>query len=214
MTGQVFQSAAPLRIKHILVLIAGATAFLTLLFAAVASRGRNSITMYVRDPAAEFGFTPLAGMVSHLGVFALLTAGVISIFASYHVRPARGLLFWAGSFSLLIGVDDFFMIHDDLALRVGLSEIHVFAFYGLLALTISFVFRTSLIGKAHVGLYTAIVLLAASVIADVAMDHSETQVVFEDSLIFVGLIVWSSYWIRRAHLTLSLPGRRLPTTSG
>lgn len=200
---QVSQIKVPLSSKQVALVIGGATAFLIILFTAIVSRGSNSMAMYVRDPAAEFGFTPLAGLVSHLGVFALLTAGVISIFASYQVRPKVGLLFWAGAFSLIIAVDDFFMIHDDLALRIGLSEIQVFAVYGVLALTILFVFRTSLTGKAHMGLYAAIALLAASVVADVTMTYSETQVVFEDSLKFLGLIVWSSYWVRRAHLTLA-----------
>lgn len=199
---KLFRCKTPLRLKEIAVVIFGATSFLIIMFLAIRLHG-SPITMYFRDPAATLAFSPLAGIFSHLGVFALVTASVISIFASYHVYFDRNLLFWVGAFSLIIAADDFFMIHEDLALVVGLSELHVLAFYGALALIILLVFRTSLIGRSHIGLYTAIALLAASVVTDITLEYSGVQTVLEDSLKFVGLILWSSYWVLRAHFTLS-----------
>lgn len=197
------QAKALLRPGDIAFTVAGTTTFLVVMFTVVGWRGNNLVSVYLRDPAASFGFSPLAGMISHLGVFALLTAGAIGIFASFHAPVSKGLLFWAGTFSLLIGVDDFFMVHDALAGRIGLSEIHVLAAYGLFAITIFSAFRSSLVGKSHAGLYVGVMLLAASVAIDALLDYSEVQVMVEDSVKFVGLIVWSSYWVRRAHSAMA-----------
>ncbi|MBS1302151.1 hypothetical protein [Loktanella sp. SALINAS62] len=197
------KTKVPLRPREIALTVAGTTVFLVAMFTAVGWRGNNPVSLYLRDPAAVFGFSPLAGIISHLGVFALLTAGAICIFASLHSPLSKRLLFWVGVFSLLLGIDDFFMVHEDLAGRIGLSEILFFAAYGLFAITIFFVFRSSLVGKSHAGLYVGLTLLAASVAIDVRLDYSEVQVMVEDSVKFAGLILWSIYWVRRAHFSIA-----------
>lgn len=196
------QGQAPLRPAETIWIIGAAVGFLLAMFAVILMRG-SAIFLYVQDPAAVFGFSPLAGFISNLGVFALFAAGAICVFASYHVPARFGLLFWAGALSVMIAADDFFMFHEFLAPRIGVPEIAVFGFYAVYALGVIVVFRTALAGRAHVGLYAAAALLAASVGVDLATAYSQTQVVFEDSLKFVGLILWAAYWVRRAHLTLA-----------
>lgn len=189
----------PLRLVTTAIAIVSATTFLVAGFLTINWAG-GDIVLYLRDPAATFGFTPFAGLFSHIGVFALATAGVIGIFAFFHVHQDKSLLLWAGLFSLLIAIDDFFMLHENIVPRVlGISEAYVLAFYGLFSFVIFAAFRSSLTGKAHVGLYAALSLLAASVLCDIVMVYSERQVMLEDSLKFSGLLVWSTYWVRRAH---------------
>ncbi|QFU10360.1 hypothetical protein PARPLA_03348 [Rhodobacteraceae bacterium THAF1] len=183
------------------VLLAGAGVALSVCGVVVALNG-VSIAVYFRDPAASFGFTPLAGMISHLGVFALAGSGVICIFASNFSASARGLLRAAGTFSLLIAVDDFFMLHEDILPRLGVSELVTYAIYGGFAGLIGVAFRTKLLGSAHFGLHIAIAFLAASVVYDMVAEFSQTQAVIEDSLKFIGLVMWSAYWIKRASLEI------------
>jgi hypothetical protein len=192
--------ASPLRPLQTTILILSMATVLCFAYVIIGWRG-SSISMYLRDPAAVFEFTPLAGMISHFGVFSMIGCGSILLFASHRAGKDGPLLFWIGIFSLMIALDDFFMIHEDIAPRtLGIDESYVISLYGLFALAVFIGFRNALIGSAHSGLYAALALLGASVLVDAVFAFSEGQVVFEDSLKFVGLIVWSAYWVRRAQL--------------
>jgi hypothetical protein len=193
---------APLRPLETALVVATAAVFLLVVFQVILWRG-SPILLYVQDPAAVFAFTPLAGFISHLGVFALFAAGAICVFSSFHVAHRFGLLFWVGLFSMVIAADDFFMVHEVLAPRVGVPELAVFGIYGLSALAILVRFRRLLSGKGHMALYLATLLLAGSVLLDLALEYSDAQVIAEDSLKFVGLMLWSAYWLRRAHLAMA-----------
>ncbi|MBM3604660.1 MAG: hypothetical protein FJX25_07850 [Alphaproteobacteria bacterium] len=192
----------PLRLFQTAFVILIGVLFLALWYLVASSRN-TPLDVYLRDPAATYAFTPLAGLISHIGVFAVSAAGVICIFASFHLSRGRSLLVLAGAFNLLIAMDDFFMLHEEILPRaLGVAESLVLLAYGAIAGVIFLIFRSSLTGRAHLGLCAAAALLAASVLADNVMPYSMEQVIVEDGLKFLGLMVWSVYWTRRAHLAL------------
>lgn len=146
---------------------------------------------------------PLAGAISSLGVFALLISGVIGVFVSFHVSQDQSLLRKVGLFNLFLACDDFYMLHDSfLPLVLGISQLYLFALYGLLCLAIVYRYGRSLTGIEHIGLYISIALLGLSILLDIFVRYSENQVVVEDSFKFCGLILWLTYWVKRSHLTL------------
>lgn len=180
-----------LRPSHVLTVIG-----MSLLFIAIIYITRENIAFYLRDPAATFGFSPFAGLISNIGVFALFSAGAISVFSFFQARQDRFLLFFVGLFSIFIAIDDFFMLHEYIIPRkFGIPEIYVYIFYGINALAIIIKYIKNIFGKIHIGLYVGASLLASSVIIDVVADH----VISEDIFKFCGLIVWSAYWIKRSH---------------
>ena len=196
------ENKTPLRTNETIIIIVLSSFFLSAFFMVIIWRGQP-LANYVRDPAATFSFSPLAGIISHLGVFALLTAGTINVFAFFHANRDKLFLLFAGLFSLVIAMDDFFMLHEEIIpYKIGIPEIYVMASYGLFFIVVCLMFRSSVIGLSHVGLYASLCLLLASVIVDLVLEYSEKQAILEDSFKFIGLIVWSIYWIRRAHFAM------------
>lgn len=194
----------PLRLFHTILTVIVGVSFLVAALV-VFSGKQDPLSVYFRDPAATYGFNPLAGLISHIGVFLLSATGVVSMFASLHTRIDKPLFLWIGLFSLMIAVDDFFMLHEVMVPRLmGIPEIYVLAFYAAFAALFFFGFRRSLIGRKQLGLYVGVGLLASSILVDLVMDYSEYQVVMEDSLKFLGLVVWSAYWLRRAHYSVMM----------
>jgi hypothetical protein len=136
----------------------------------------------LRDPAAQYAFNPLSGLISHLGVFALTSASVICLFAALHARHDSSYLTAIGIF--------------------GLAEKIAILAWGLLALIIGTRYRKDILSQDTQGLALAIVLLGGSVLVDASLLEGVLARVAEDGLKFVGLILWSSYWIHRAGLAL------------
>lgn len=157
----------------------------------------------LRDPAAQYAFNPLSGLISHLGVFALTSASVICLFAALHARHSRSYLTAIGIFGLAIAADDLFLVHEViLPYWLGVPEKIVILAWGLVALTIGTRYRKDILSQDTQGLALAIVLLGGSVLVDAALLEGVLARVAEDGLKFVGLILWSSYWIHRAGLAL------------
>lgn len=132
----------------------------------------------------------------------MLSAGAISIFSYFQTARDRHLLLAAGILTIIIAVDDFFMLHEDIFPRkIGVPEIAIYAFYGIYVALVLKKFFNALVGKRHVGLYISVGLLFLSVAIDVAID----SLVTEDILKFMGVTLWSAYWINRAHLAGAVP---------
>ena len=77
-----------IRFRQIVMVLVTGLLLVVSVILVVEAAGGTSIAVYFRDPAASFNFTPFAGMISHLGVFASAAAGVICCFSSLHSPPA------------------------------------------------------------------------------------------------------------------------------
>lgn len=153
----------------------------------------------LRDPAAQHAFNPLSGLISHLGVLALTSASAICLFAALHTRHGSPYLTAIGLFGLAIAADDLFLLHEVILPHwVGVPEKIAISTWGILALAIGTRYRKDILSRDTTGLALAIVLLAGSVFLDALRLEGVLARVVEDGLKFVGLILWSSYWISRA----------------
>ncbi len=162
-------------------------------------RGDADVSTYLRDPAVVFGYSPFAGIISYFGIFATFSAAAICLFASAHSQHDSALLRAIGLFGLLIASDDLLMLHEEVFPNsVGIPERLVFISYFLIAAGIAVLHRAAILRGPTTGLILAIMLLGGSVVVDILVEYSPAEVVVEDGLKFVGLIVWSVYWINRA----------------
>ncbi len=198
MTTSVSASSRGGRLSNIGLVAMGAGAFFIMFVAAVTLRGQGDVTTYLRDPATVFQFSPFAGIIWNIGVLCTFSAGVVCLFASAHGDDAS-LLRAVGLFGLLIATDDLLMLHEEVfPHRLGIWESVVFLSYFLIAAGITLRFRARLFSGPISGLMLAVALLGASVAVDVLFEYSTAEVVVEDGFKFVGLVVWSVYWISRA----------------
>lgn len=92
---------------------------------------------FVRDPAAIAGINPLNGLVSHLGAILWSATAGISLFTALLCASteARGLFLYFGTFTVLLLLDDVFMLHEAVLPAVlGLPEPTLYLLYGAILL--------------------------------------------------------------------------------
>ncbi|MBD3624207.1 MAG: hypothetical protein HUJ24_02290 [Rhodobacteraceae bacterium] len=161
-------------------------------------------TLLMRDPAASFSFPPIAGMISHLGVAVMFGTAAVCAFAAFLPYVATPpLLRTVALFSAFVALDDLFMLHEDAGLLAGaLPEYVVFAAYLLFGLGI----MTQLLGGTQPGplavLFLAGALLAGSMGFDMILPQTKPIVLIEDTLKFMGYVVWALFWTGRARRAL------------
>src|SRR5689334_24947646 len=102
-----------------------------------------------RDPSAQFNAYPLVGAQSMLGGLAWISAAVVA-FVTVAVlrRTGKGrqertwFLLGMGVFTLVMGVDDIFLLHDGLGPRyLGIDERPFLLAYGVLIVVVVVRFR-------------------------------------------------------------------------
>lgn len=158
----------------------------------------------LRDPAQQSGESSFLGFLSNIGVFLWIGSTSLSFFFTFNKyvlksRIYKELFFLIGLLSLLLAIDDFFMIHD----RYVNQKI-CYATYALCAVLI-FVrhFKTILLLDAF-AFFTAGICLALSIIADLmekktVFSYEQVQIV-EEGFKFVGAATWFYFIVHSASI--------------
>lgn len=117
-----------------LLLIPVAALFIAALFV-VRYNGKPAAKL-LADPTAELHASPLLGFFSNVGVIAWCAGASVAGFTAWSLwstnarREVVRFHALAGAFTTVLLLDDFFMIHDDLAWRyLHLGQSHVYAVY-------------------------------------------------------------------------------------
>jgi len=193
--------APPIVTALVIAGLAGAFVVLTVFLAE--ARGIQG-TLLVRDPAASFNFPPFAGLVSHLGVAVMVGTAAICTFAAFVPEAASaGLLRTVALFSVLVATDDLFMLHERRGLFAGAVPDYVlFPAYLLVGVGI----MVQLLGGARSASLAVLVLAGALLAGSMAMDmtfpQNKSTVLIEDTLKFMGYVVWALFWISTARRAL------------
>ena len=153
-----------------------------------------SLREILRDPAQQSGASSFLGFVSNIGVWLWVSSFAICCYSlitrsSGMTRGRTELMVLLALLSLLLAVDDFFMLHDRYVYEKG-----IFLFYAICALTlVARHFRRILeIDGFSFGL--AGLLLASSIIIDmeqrhIPLDYALVQLL-EEGCKFVGAALW------------------------
>ena len=165
--------------------------------------GGHSPMEMLRDPAQQLRFWPFTGMISHLGVLILWSAGSLAIFVGFVSADRRALLTSFGAFTLLLAVDDLFMLHDYFWPRRGVPPYLWQGVLGLIGLALLATFREEIASAAHTVLYLALAFLALSLAIDLLVPFSPSVTIVEDAAKFAGYVLWSAYWISVARGAVS-----------
>jgi len=145
----------------------------------------------IRDFAQIVDVPSVLGLLSTLGTWLWVSSAAISFFAVIafkHNRENR-LLLLLGIFSILLAIDDFFMIHDRYV-----NEYICYATYAILALALLFYYFKTIIKIDAFSFLLAGILLATSIFIDIIQDdlpfkYSNVQI-FEEAFKFVGAAIW------------------------
>lgn len=191
--------------RLLLTIIYGLTLFFLIAIAIIFNFYDIPPAFFLRDAADTSNRSPFLGLGSNLGAFCLAIASSIAIFSALLLkkRYLSKLLLWSGLFSLLLFMDDFFMLHEQ-GFFVGFPEQIVFAFYGILFISISIAMIRSSINSDSRTLLASALFFALSILIDVIQSFwdSPWRIYYEDGFKFVGIVSWTIFLIQTSYLAV------------
>jgi hypothetical protein len=199
--------------KGLLLLFVPILALLFLVTIAVFS-WRIPVSSLTRDMASIADVHPLIGVVSNIGILLWCATAVICLFSRSLLRQ-QGLhvearfLFWAGLMTLVLLVDDLFMIHEYIApVHFHVNEKLVLASYACGAGAYLLSHRRLILAANYHLLAAAMVLFTASMLVDIA-DGRGWWRLGEDGFKILGIASWLGYHagMARHWLLHALPTR-------
>jgi hypothetical protein len=157
-----------------------------------------------RDPNAIHNSPKYIGLLSQTGmIFWFSTAGIL-FFAGflmfrYFKNPNQGA-FLGNAFLLTVflGIDDMFMLHDELAHR-GIREEYFYMFYGIWLLITLIKFKNIIKHTLFPLIFIYGLLFGMSMFIDKKIKDAYLP---EDLLKFAGIINWSFYWVSTCYYLL------------
>jgi hypothetical protein len=162
-----------------------------------------ALSSLTRDMAAIAQVHPLTGVVSNVGTLLWCAAAAICVFSSSLLRQ-RGLhaearfLSWGGLLTIVLLVDDLFMVHEYLApVHLHVHEKVVLAIYACAAGAYLLGHRRLILAANYQLLAAAMVLFTASMLMDIA-DVQGWWNLAEDGLKVLGIASWLGYHAGRA----------------
>lgn len=171
--------------------------------------------MLSRDVNGIFNAPPYVGMLSNFGIFLWsLTAAVVlftyklSIAFDQNKRQSHFLLF-AGLLTVLMFIDDLFMLHEYIfPIYLHLPDSLFYFVYGLSVILI-FYFYFDLVNNSDYVLFIgAFMLFGLSGFCSEAWDYFGIRVpyqhILEDGTKFLGILSWFFYFTRLSYQYLSL----------
>jgi len=154
--------------------------------------------LVIRDLAQTCDTAMGVGLLSNIGYLLWISAAAIALFAGLSgVLAIRGrvrqLLISGGLFSLLLCIDDMFLLHDR---YVGSA--FLYSLYAIFALLILFRFRAQVSALGGGSFLLAVALLGTSVVIDqlqevIPVPYTTLQL-FEEGAKFLGIATWLAFW--------------------
>ena len=162
-----------------------------------------SIVQILRDPAQQTGVSSLLGFVSNVGVWLWVSSAAVCFFSlvSSRFKNPRGpleMVLILGLLSLLLAVDDLFMLHDR-----HVHQKSLYNFYALCCLILLVRHFRRILEIDGFSFLFAGLLLAMSIYIDthqkkMPMDYAQHQLI-EEGLKFVGASIWLFFCGKAAH---------------
>jgi hypothetical protein len=171
---------------------------LLFLVTAAAYFARIPLSSFTRDMAAIAHVHPLIGIVSNVGIL-MWCATVAICFFSRSLLHHQGLqaearfLFWAGLVTLVLLIDDLFMVHEYIApVHFHLNEKLVLASYACGAGAYLVSHRRLILASNYQLLAAAMMLFTVSMLVDFT-DARGWWAVSEDGFKILGIASWLGY---------------------
>lgn len=156
----------------------------------------------VRDPTAVAGVSIYVGFLSQFGIFFWAGAATVCLFSAILLPPGPGryetrlFLLMSGLLSLVLGLDDVFLLHEAFFPHIGIPELVIFACYGFFVLYYLLRFYRTILNTDFLVLGLALVFFALSVLLDLLDPQFLDPDFWEDGAKVVGIVSWLAYYLR------------------
>ncbi len=170
-------------------------------------QGWTTVEMMLRDPVQSGDLPYHAGVISNAGVLVWMTATIVPIFAGILLwrlgnRNAAKLPLAGGTFSGVLMVDDFFLLHEGVFPHVlGIAEVAVFGAYGFGLIAILWSFRAEWRLTEALLLTAAMCWFVVSVLLDVVPVPMGERLRYlaEDTAKLLGIVHWCAFFVRTSY---------------
>ncbi len=168
-----------------------------------------------RDPTSVAEVPLYIGFVSQFGIFLWSATATCCLMAGLALarqgqdRQGRNFFLYAAGLSLMLGMDDLFLLHEVFFPYFGVPELVVFGVYGVLVAVFLGLFLRLLLRSEYLLLLMAFGFLGLSVLTDLADVVLIEPFLLEDGLKLVGILAWLCYFARTSLLAIApLPRRQ------
>ncbi|MEE9368599.1 MAG: hypothetical protein V3V05_07005 [Pontiella sp.] len=148
----------------------------------------------LRDTAQQTEVSSFLGFLSNIGVWLWVSSAAICFYSAFSssvtlTYPRKELLLLTGTLSLILAVDDFFMIHDRYV-----NERICYLFYAVCGGLLLLRHYKTILEIDSIAFLLAGSLLAMSILTDLVQDHIPIMYVitqiFEEGFKFLGVATW------------------------
>lgn len=156
------------------------------------------------DPLSISGDPVYTGFLSQIGIFLWAATAAICLFSA-KVLPTHSdcskikrFLFVSGILTLLLGLDDMFLLHEEVFPHFGIPEKAVFGGYA--GFLIFYLIRgySTLLNTEYVLLGIAFVFFSGSIGLDLWQPPNIDPFLVEDGMKLVGIVSWLVYFFKTA----------------
>jgi hypothetical protein len=162
-----------------------------------------------RDPIQVLNGKPYVGILSNIGILFWCSTCAVLFYSALinRIKKMPGnetyFLIFSGFLSILMLIDDFFLMHDVIFPEyLKIDEKVFYIFYGLSVVAIFVRYYKIILDTDYVLLILSFVLLGLSATTDeiIAMGvHINHPFIVEDSFKLLGILSWFSYFTRTAY---------------
>lgn len=154
------------------------------------------------DVTSIVGVPAYIGFMSQVGMLFWAGAATICLFSAHALprqpgsRMPRRFFLVSGVLTLVLALDDLFLLHEEFFPQLGIPEKAVLAGYGAFVLGYLIGFRRVILTTDYVLLGVAFAFFGASVALDLLNPAGINPYLLEDSTKLVGIVAWLAYFFR------------------
>lgn len=156
----------------------------------------------MRDPTAVSEAPLYTGFFSQLGIFLWAGTAAVCILSAVVLARSRRydelkwFLLVCALLTLVLGLDDVFLIHEELMPFFGVPEEIVLGSYAVFTVLYLLRFRWEILKTDFTVLGVALAFFGVAVALDLMMLDGIDPYLFEDSAKFIGIVSWMVYFFR------------------
>ncbi len=160
------------------------------------------------DLAVRANLPPYTGFLSQFGLFLWSATTSIAIFSVRLIASQRGsdhnirFLSMGAVITLVLGLDDAFMLREEVLPTLGIPEKATYAFYGFIMLSWLIVFYEFILKTDYVLLAIALFFFGLSTQLDGMELRAFLGYFVEDGAKVIGILAWRAYFYRVAKASI------------